>query len=154
MMKYEGSGTMISTKWLQGMSNINEVIKIREKVFVEELKNEQGTSDIYDEFAFNVVAYVDDAPAGTGRLLFKDGMYCIDNLCVLKEYRGNSLGSLIIRMLVRRAVNMGAENTFASINKECRIIFEKVGFEKVEEDEHGKLLMKKVGDVGGHCSNH
>lgn len=141
---------MISTKFLQGRSNINEALEIRKKVFNEELKlRDYCITDIYDDFAFNVIVY-EDAPIGTGRLLFKDGKYFIDNVCVLKQYRKRHLGDLLIRMLVRKAVNMGTEKTYAEVNESSKTLFENIGF-VIEHSDNGKFLMVKTGDVGGHC---
>lgn len=143
---------MISTKWLKGKNDISEVLQIRRKVFIEEMNlNDSSDSDICDDFAFNVVIYEDEVPAGCGRLLFKEGKYFIDNVCVLKEYRGRHYGDLIVRMLVRRAVNMGAENTCSLVDSNCKYLFEKIGFIVSEEYEDGKSLMMKTGDVGGGC---
>ncbi|MFA9423583.1 MAG: GNAT family N-acetyltransferase [Sedimentibacter sp.] len=143
---------MISTKWFQGTNNLEIVLEIRKKVFGEELnKSEDNVFDIYDDFAFSAVIFEDDLPVGTGRLLFKDGKYIVDMLCVLKKFRGNNYGDLIVRMLVRKAINMGAENTYATINENCKQLFENIGFEKITTYENGELLMLKIGDVGGNC---
>ena len=144
---------MISTKWFQGIESKRNFIEIRKSVFCEELKvGEESISDFNDQFAFNVVLYDDDKSAGTGRLIFKDGKYFIDKLCVLKKFRGNNYSDLIIRMLIRKAVNIGAEKTYASIDKKYRLIFKKIGFEEIETDSNGNILMMKEGDVGGNCS--
>jgi len=145
---------MIWTKWFQGIENSNNYIEIRKKVFCEELNlKEETISDFYDQFAFNVVCYDETAPVGTGRLLFKDGKYFIDNVCVLKEYRGHGHSDLIIRMLVRKAVTIGAEKTYVIIEKKYKPVFEKIGFEEIGDDKNGNILMMKTGDVGGHCRN-
>jgi len=145
---------MVSTKWFQGMESLYKYLEIRKKVFCEELKmDEESISDFYDEFAFNLVLYVDDISVGTGRLIFKDGKYFIDKLCVLKEYRGNSNGDLLIRMLVRKAITIGADKTYAEIDKKYKPLFEKIGFKKVKNEDVNNVLMMKVGDVGGHCCN-
>ena len=143
---------MISTKWFQGVNNIAHVLEVRKKVFFDELNQEKFLMhDIYDEFAFNVVIYEDEIPVGCGRLLFKEGKYFIDNVCVLKEHRGRHYGDLIVRMLVRRAVNMGAENTYSLVDSTCKHLFVKIGFIVTGEYEDGNSLMMKAGDVGGGC---
>jgi len=135
---------MISTKWFQGKSSLTDVLEIRKKVF-------NLLSDFYDDFAFNVVVYEDNIPAGTGRLLFKDGKYFIDMVCVIKEFRGNNYGDLVVRMLVRKAVDLGAENTYATVNEHCKQLFDNIGFVKIDDCGNKESLMKKIGDVGGHC---
>lgn len=141
---------MISTKWFQGKEESHNYIEIRKKVFNSEFLMKEKITDIYDEFAFNVVIYEDEIPAGTGRLLFKEGKYFIDKVCVLKEFRGNNYSDLIIRMLIRKAVNIGADKTYAMIQNEYIKKFEKVGFIEVNKENEGVLMMKE-GDVGGHC---
>lgn len=143
---------MISAKFFQGIENINDCIEIRRKVFCDELNyNKDTLTDIYDEFAFNAVAYENNSAIGTGRLLFKEGKYIIDKICVLKEYRGNNISDLILRMLIRKAVNIGAEKVYINADKKYKSIFEKVGFKEVNIDKDGNLIMVKIGDVKGHC---
>lgn len=145
---------MISTKWFQGINNINYALDIRKQVIIEELKLiENNISDIFDEFAFNAVVYDDENAVGTGRLLFKEGKYFIDNVCVLKEFRGRHYGDLIVRMLVRKAVNIGAEKTYTECKSSCTKMFEDIGFVTVQSNESGINLMVMTGDVGGHCKH-
>lgn len=150
---------MISTKWFQGIDKIDSIIKIRKEVFSDELNNENYlVQDIYDEFAFNVVAYEDEVAVSCGRLLFNDGKYFIDNVCVIKKYRRRHLGDLVVRMLVRKAINLGAEKIYAMVNEESRALFECIGFTidsaYHHSDENEKLyLMVKTGDVCGHCGH-
>jgi N-acetylglutamate synthase-like GNAT family acetyltransferase len=142
---------MISAGFFQGIENIDECIKIRKLVFCNELNQSEHTlTDEYDQFAFNVVAYENMESVGTGRLLFKDGRYIIDKICVLKGYRGNNISDLMIRMLVRKAVTIGAEKVYTITYKKCKSIFERAGFEEIIVDDD-KLVMVKCGDVGGHC---
>jgi len=143
---------MISTKWFQGKRSLNDVLEIRKKVFLDEMKTlDNLLSDIYDDFAFNVVVYEDNIPAGTGRLLFKDGKYFIDMVCVIKEFRGYNYGDLVVRMLVRKAVDLGAESTYVTVNEDCKQLFDNIGFVKIDDIGNGESLMKKIGDVGGDC---
>lgn len=148
---------MISTKWFQN-DNLDDVLKIRTEVFINELNLDNSSIyDNYDSFGKNVLVYDNGKAIGTGRLIFNDGKYIIDKLCVLKEHRNNSYGELIIRMLVRKAVDMGALKTYSFINKadiatipEIQVILDKIGF-VVDSEENGNLIVVKHGDVGGHC---
>ncbi|WP_312699869.1 GNAT family N-acetyltransferase [Sedimentibacter sp.] len=98
-----------------------------------------------------LLIYEDDTLAGAGRLVYNDGKYFIENLSVKEEFRGRAYGELAVRMLVRRAVNMGAEKTYALIDKDITRLFEKIGFTKLEETSGNTYLMCMQGDVGGHC---
>ncbi len=92
--------------------------------------------------------YEDDEPAGTARLTFKDSKYFIDILCVKKQFRGLNYEDLLVRLLVRKAVTIGAEKTYMEADESIDKILENIGFMKVSND---KTLMVKEGDVGGHC---
>ncbi|WP_313346144.1 GNAT family N-acetyltransferase [Sedimentibacter sp.] len=98
-----------------------------------------------------LLIYEDDVLAGTGKLVLIDGKYFIENVSIEEEFRGKSYGELAVRMLVRRAVNMGAEKTYANIDKSIVKLFEKIGFYKQEETDNGDYLMCMEGDVGGYC---
>ncbi len=148
---------MISTKWFQS-NDLDDVLKIRTTVFINELNLDTSlVNDEYDSFGKSVLVYDNGKAIGTGRLIFNDGKYLIDKLCVLKDYRNNSYGELIIRMLVRKAVDMGAEKTYSYISLSDNLllkiqsIFEKIGF-VADGEISGKLVMVKYGDVGGHCA--
>lgn len=141
---------MITTKWFQE-KNLDGVLKLRKDVFLDELKyEEEFIQDKYDIFAKNVVLYEDSIPVGTGRLIFKDGKYVIDKLCVKKEYRNRRYGDLIVRMLVRKAVTLGAKKTYVMIDDKCEKLFTRIKF--VREDLcDGKIVMRKDGDICGDC---
>ena len=135
---------MISTRWFQGIDNLSVVLDIRKEVLLEADK----LTDFYDEFAFNAVLYEDDLPAGTGRLLFKEGKYFIDKLCIKKQFTGLRYEDLLVRLLVRKAVTIGAEKTYIEADENLEKTLENIGFIKVSGDI---TLMVKEGDVGGHC---
>lgn len=127
---------MIYTRLFQGKDNLSDVLSIRKEV------------DFYDEFAFNAVLYEDDAPAGTARLLFKEGKYFIDMLCLKEQFKGSNYEDLLVRLLVRKAVSIGAEKTYMEADENLEKVLENIGFIKVTKD---KTLMVKEGDVGGCC---
>ena len=143
---------MVSTKWFKGIENSEIYFEIKKKVFCDELNMDcKSINDGYDKLSYNIVLYEDEKAVGTGRLIFKDGKYLIDKLCVLSEFRGNSYGELIVRMLVRKAITIGAEKTYSIIDTKYKSLFEKVGFKEIGVDVNGDLVMMKEGDVGGHC---
>ena len=139
---------MVSTRWFQGRDNLDVVLNIRNEVFSDENIKAEIT-DFYDDFAFNAVSYDEDNPVGTARLLFKEGKYFIDMLCVQKEFKGLNYEDLLIRMLIRKAVTIGAEKTYMEADSMTEL-FENIGFKEVST-QNGKVLMVKEGDVGGSC---
>ena len=135
---------MVSTRWVQGKDSLKVVLDIRKEVLTENTE----LTDFYDEFAFNAVLYEEDVPAGTARLLFKDGKYYIDMLCVKKQFKGLNYEELLVRLLVRKAVTIGADKTYMEADESIEELLENIGFIKTSKD---KMLMVKEGDVGGHC---
>lgn len=76
----------------KGLTNSPDARVIRQSVFVEEQGFEYEFDDI-DETALHLVLYDEnDNPCATGRLFF-DGCMKIGRIAVMKEYRGQSLGS-------------------------------------------------------------
>ena len=72
--------------------------RLRRVVFIEE----QGVSeadevDGLDESAIHLLAYVNDAPVGTARLLIAGAVGKIGRVCVLRGARGTGLGAALIR---------------------------------------------------------
>ena len=102
---------MIRGKFLTSRDDTRAVMDIRMRVFVDE----QGFSpeaeiDAFDQMAVYALVYdEDDRPAGTGRLII-DGKsrFQIGRVCVLPEARGRGLGDLVMRMLLYRALELGA----------------------------------------------
>mgnify|MGYP000858034620 CR=1 FL=1 len=137
---------MISTRWFQGKDKLSDVLSIRKEV----LADTDILTDFYDEFAFNAVIYEEDEPAGTARLLFKDGKYFIDMLYVKKQFKGLNYEDLLVRLSVRKAVTLGAEKTYMEADEGLKKTLENIGFIRVSND---KALMVKEGDVGGCCGD-
>ncbi|HOW22687.1 MAG TPA: hypothetical protein PLV23_03545 [Sedimentibacter sp.] len=135
---------MISTMLFQGRDNLSHILDIRKEV----LTDKGEITDIYDDFAINALLYDDDVPAGTARLLFKEGRFFIDMVCVKNQFKGLYYEDLLIRLLVRKAVSMGAEKTYMEAGEDLVEILENIGFKR---ETKGKNLMVKVGDVGGSC---
>lgn len=148
---------MISTKWFRN-NDLDDVVRIRTEVLVDEQKLDNSfVQDIFDSFAKSVIVYENKKAIATGRLIFNDGKYIIDKLCVLKDHRNMAYEDLIIRMLVRKAVDMGTQKTYfclsnidISCNPKIHSILERIGFVP-DSRENEILTMVKHGDVGGDC---
>jgi len=102
---------MLTSKWVLGNKGIEDAFALRRKVFIEE----QGVSeaeefDMLDERALHLILYEDEKCVATGRLFFYHGEYHMGRIAVLKEQRGKKYGDLLVRMLLIRAFNEGAES--------------------------------------------
>ncbi|MFR4008006.1 MAG: GNAT family N-acetyltransferase [Christensenellales bacterium] len=52
-------------------------------------------------------------------------------MCVLKEYRGMGIGDALIRLLMDRALEVGAPALFLSAQEPLKGMYEKYGFEQI-----------------------
>lgn len=146
---------MISSKWFKG-TDTEDVLLIRYRVFDDEMKIDKDLIiDEFDKTSFNVVVYDNNIPVGTGRLIFKKGQYEIGKIAILKEYRRKKYGELIVRMLIRKAINIGAEEVYLNTLPISKDFFEKIGFNVIGNpyDYRGikYITMVRKGDVGGNC---
>lgn len=119
----------------KGLENNPSAMMIRQKVFVEE----QGFRDEFDDTdaaAFHVVFFENGHAAATGRL-FGDpaASMHIGRVAVLKEYRGRSLGSLVITTLEKKACDLGCLTVELSAQTRVRAFYEKLGY-TAEGDEY------------------
>lgn len=117
-----------------------DAMYIRETVFI----NEQGFCDEFDEIdksAVHLVAYDEDKPVATCRFFWSDerNTYLLGRLAVLKEYRKNHLGSVIMT----KAEALVRENNGISIElhaqKQAIKFYEKQGYSvcsDMEYEEH------------------
>ncbi len=74
--------------------------------------------------------------AATGRLFGNptEGMH-IGRVAVIKEYRGMSLGSMVIAILERKALALGCTKTELSSQVRVKSFYEKLGY-KCEGEEY------------------
>ncbi len=131
---------MITASYIQGHEALEDVMPIRERVFVME----QGISkayitDDYDHDAIHVVAFEGEQPVGAGRLVKIDDVYTIGKIAVLKDKRKMYYGDLVVRMLIQKGFDLGAECIVVHAQKQAVPFYEKVGFEAV-----GKIYEKQA----------
>ncbi|WP_164489243.1 GNAT family N-acetyltransferase [Ruminococcus sp. Marseille-P6503] len=123
-----------TVKLCRGLDDIPEARYIREAVFVKE----QGFTKEFDEkdgFAFHAVISDGDKPVATGRLFRENGGFVIGRIAVLKEYRGKSVGSLVVGVLEREAQRQGAVEVSLAAQLRARGFYERLGY-KSREDIH------------------
>ena len=132
--------------------------EIRRKVFVEEQGVDESVvfsdSDVESMY---VIMYDGAKPVATGSLKFEKERWMIRSLAVVKEERKTGLGDFLMRYLIRRAFELGASETYLFASAELCGFYSKLGFERTNETCENKdspcILMKRAGDIGGHCSH-
>ena len=114
-------------KWTDGLSQLKN---IREKVFIQEQKvTPQLEWDGMDEKAIHFLVFNDKAAIGCARaIVIKDHMQ-LGRMAVLKEYRGQGIGSA----LIEKAMTTAKLNQLSAIyiSAQCHAIdfYKKFGFE-------------------------
>lgn len=126
----------IQGKLIQATDRLEEVISIRNKVFVEEYKIPYDEEfDQTDNIAIHALAYESHEDkantkkaVATGRIIY-DGDECtIDKVAVLKDQRNKGYGDFIVRLLLNKAFMSGIKKVYALSYEESRGFYEKIGF--------------------------
>lgn len=152
---------MIRTKCSIG-DKVDDVVTdahiIRIKVFVNEQKvPEELEMDDKDKEAYHIVIYDGEKAVATGRLVLENKEYIIGRIAVIKKERRNGYGDLVVRILIRKAFDLGADKVIVHAQIGAMKFYEKIGFvassEEYIEDGTGipHIDMIKNEDVNGHC---
>ena len=112
-------------------SRTKEICEIRYEVFIDEQNvPEELEIDGLDGEAKHVLAFVDEVPIGTGRIL-SDGH--IGRVAVLKKYRGQGSGKLIMKELIKWAQDLSLEKVWLSSQWHAHSFYLDLGFVCVGE---------------------
>jgi predicted GNAT family N-acyltransferase len=114
-------------KWIDGLSQLKN---IREKVFIQEQKvTPQLEWDGMDENAMHFLAFKDEEAIGCARAVVIKNYMQLGRMAVLKEYRGQGIGSA----LLEKAIVTAKLNQLSAIyiSAQCHAIdfYKKFGFE-------------------------
>jgi len=112
-------------------SNTEDICAIRYEVFVDEQNVPVDLEiDGLDGKAKHALAFIDEVPIGTGRIL-NDGH--IGRVAVLKNYRGLGIGKLIMKELIKCAQDMSLEKVWLSSQWHAHSFYLDFGFVCVDE---------------------
>ena len=107
-------------------SHTEDICVIRYEVFVgEQNVPEELEIDGLDGEAKHVLAFVDDLPIGTGRIL-GDGH--IGRVAVLRDYRGLGIGKMIMKELIKWAQDMSMDKVWLSSQWHAHSFYLDLGF--------------------------
>lgn len=127
----------------------DDAYKVRVSVFVDE----QGFVDEFDEidnFAYHVAAYDGEKAIGSGRIFPErdSSEYHVGRIAVLKDYRGQNVGSEIMREIEKFTAEIGVTGLVLSAQRRARGFYDKIGYEAQGEEylEEGypHVFMKKL----------
>ena len=147
---------MITTEWHTGDKDLHEIHAIRRAVFMEEQGvSEEDEMDGTDAGAIHLLVCDGGVPVATGRLLIDGDIYTLGRIAVIKERRGKGYGDFTVRLLIRRAYELGGNEQRLHSQSHAVGFYEKLGF-VAETDEYMEagiphVGMVRCGDIGGEC---
>jgi len=149
---------MIETKWFTGETDpaLADAHHIRRVVFMDEQNvSEEEEMDGTDVGAIHLVAYEGGKPVATGRILIEGEKYILGRIAILKEMRGQGLGDFIMRLLIRRAYELGGTRQEIHAQLQAVGFYKTLGFtpygEEFMEANIPHTMMEREGDIEGPC---
>ena len=120
---------MITSAFIPGNQDTSDILLIRDEVFVGE-QNCPGEEeyDVLDERALHLIVYVDEVPAAIGRIWYDEPLFRIGRLAVRKQFRGQKIGDLALRLLLFKTFSMGAQKIDIHAQSYLIDFYKKFGF--------------------------
>ncbi len=111
-----------------------EAVKIRKEVFVEE----QGFSmefDDTDRTAAHMVLFDEDKPVGVCRFFRNESTedYLIGRIAIVKEYRGQNLGAMLLESAEKEIKKQGGKRTLLHAQCKAEDFYQKQGYSRFGE---------------------
>lgn len=116
----------IIVKIVDFTDQFSEIRDIRTSVFINEQKVPSELEwDEYDKDSTHIIAYYNNKPVGTARLL-SDGH--IGRMAVLKEYRNRNVGQNMLKYILKTAQKRAFKTVELSAQKHAIGFYKKYGF--------------------------
>ncbi len=126
---------MITSAFIPGTEDLSEPLFVRSEVFVKEQHvPEEEEYDAYDASALHLIVYVDERAAATGRIWHDGKNFHIGRLAVLKQFRGQQIGDLALRLLLYKTFSSGADAIEISAQTYIMPLYRKFGFKEYGEE--------------------
>ena len=124
-----------------------DAFDIRVKVFMDE----QGFVDEMDEtdsFATHFLAFDGEKAVATCRVFQKNGQFILGRFAVLKEYRKQGVGRLLLNAAEQKVKELGGSELILHSQLRAKEFYEKCGyvcFGEIElEENYPHIWMKKI----------
>lgn len=89
--------------WIAKTCDLETCLLLRRKVFIDEQNvPEDEEVDKHDATAIHLLAFQDDTPVGTARIVLNEAVGKIGRVCVLRDYRGTGLGANLINAAIEQ----------------------------------------------------
>lgn len=121
---------MLTLQWFFGdKDDLADAHAVREEVFVKE----QGVPmadehDGTDGACIHLVAYENDIPVSTGRIMITTEDFVIGRVATLKSHRGKGIATGVMQALIDACVVMGGERQILHAQLTARKFYEKLNF--------------------------
>jgi len=121
---------MLTLQWFFGdREPLTDAYAIRRKVFIEEQNvPEPDELDDTDHACIHLVAYDNDIPVSTGRIMITSGDFIIGRVATLASHRGRGIATGIMQALIDACVTMGGERQILHAQLTALTFYEKLGF--------------------------
>ena len=129
--------TIIFVNNIKNHSDRIKAFEIRNLVFCEEQKvSKKIEFDGLDQFCNHYLAKINEFPIGTARVREqKKGIFKIERMAVLKEYRKKGVGKAIIEEILKHYSNLNkVNNLILNSQIEAKDFYKKFGFVEVGEE--------------------
>lgn len=110
--------------------DLTTCLVLRRRVFIDEQGvSEAEETDGLDNGALHLLAWKEDKPVGTARLLIRGDTAKIGRVCVLQDQRGGGLGArLIMAALEIAGAQAGVTRAILGAQVQALGFYEKLGF--------------------------
>jgi len=127
---------MLTLQWFFGdKDDLADAHAIRRTVFIEEQNvSEADEHDGTDGACIHLVAYDNDAPVSTGRIMITRDDFIIGRVATLKSHRGRGIATGVMQALIDACVVMGGERQILHAQTSARVFYEKLGFTAYGEE--------------------
>lgn len=129
---------MIQGKWFSPGSDISPVLYVRKSVFGR-------SADSLDPISWNVLVFQDSEPAASGRIWWQNGAFWLGDICVLKMFRGQHLGDLVLRLLLFKAQAHAAHEVRLRCPRRLAGFFSRLGMKEQPTEESAWIEMMISG---------
>lgn len=115
----------------------DDALEIRTKVFVDE-QHFKDEFDAIDETCTTLVGYLGEKAVGCARVFYdeEEKRYKIGRLAVLKEYRGQKIGSFLLSKACEIVREQGGQEVYLHSQLQAVPFYERSGFQSFGEIEY------------------
>ena len=141
-------GQAVTIKLAMKMEDSLQAFAVRAACFIGEQDVPYSEEfDGHDFGATHIIAYLGDEPAGAVRLRWFQSFAMPERLAVMKRFRGNDIGQLLIDRCARIAESRGCRMLYTQALPQDVKYWERHGWRRLEADDTGKGPKRVVAMV-------